>query len=159
MKNVIKKNYKSELNEIIKRTNNHDNNYNYFKEGRNLAKAFNNDNFNESCDKMIDEKDYKKNLYIVIMESSFENEVKLFIPMKNQHGQIIDYHYNTIEFETAEEKKEIINKLKELDINLIKKYINGKGLEKLLSENDFTLKILNTNKKEFQNSFKIKTNY
>ena len=149
MKNVIKKNYKSELNEIIKRTNNHDNNYNYFKEGRNLAKAFNNDNFNESCDKMIDEKDYKKNLYIVIMESSFENEVKLFIPMKNQHGQIIDYHCDNIEFETAEEKREIINKLKELDINLIKKYSNGKGLEKLLSENDFTLKILNTNKKEF----------
>ena len=149
MKNVIKKNYKSELNEIIKRTNNHDNNYNYFKEGKKLANEFDNNNFNESCDKMTDEKDYKKYLYIVIMESSFENEVKLFIPMKNQHGQIIDYHYNTIEFETAEEKREIINKLKELDINLIKKYSNGKGLEKLLSENDFTLKILNTNKKEF----------
>ena len=59
MKNVIKKNYKSELNEIIKRTNNNANNYDYFKEGRNLAKAFNNDNFNESCDKLTDEKDYK----------------------------------------------------------------------------------------------------
>ena len=102
-----------------------------------MAKAFNNDNFNENCNKMIDEKDYKKYLYIVIMESSFENEVKLFIPMKNQHGQIIDYHYNTIEFETAEEKKEIINKLKELDINEIKKNIDGKEL----GENNFTLKI------------------
>jgi len=147
MKNVIKKNYKSELNEIIKKTNNHNDNYNYFKEGRKLAKAFNNDNFNESCDKLTDEKDYKKFLYIVIMESSIDNEIKLFIPIKNHYGEVIEYNYNSIKFETAEEKKEIINKLKELDINLIKKHING--LSKLLSENDFTLKILNTNKKEF----------
>ena len=149
MKNVIRKNYKSVLNEIIKKTNNHDNNYNYFKEGKKLANEFDNNNFNESCDKMTDEKDYKKFLYIVIMESSFKNEVKLFIPTKNHYGDVIDYICNSIEFKTKEEKKEIIKKLKELDINLIKKYINGKGLEELLSKNDFTLKILNTNKKEF----------
>jgi negative regulator of sigma E activity len=137
MKNVIKKNFKKELNELIKITNNNADNYDYFKGCRRMAKAFDNNNYNQSCDKVIDKKDYKKYLYTVIMESSHKNEVKLFIPMKNQHGQIIDYHYNTIEFETAEEKKEIINKLKELDINEIKKNIDGKEL----GENNFTLKI------------------
>jgi hypothetical protein len=143
MKNVIKKNYKSILNEIIKKTNNHKDNYNYFKEGRNLANAFNH-TINESCDKLTDKKDYKKHLYIVIMESSFKNEVKIFIPIYNTYGEVIEYIFNRIDFETKEEKKEIINKLKELDINLIKEYIGGKGLAELFALNDLTLKILNT---------------
>ena len=128
MKNVIKKNYKKELNEIIKITNNNADNYDYFKGCRNLANEFNHTIFNQNCDKLTDKKDYKKFLYMVIMEGSYRNEVKLFIPLKNQHGQILDFHYNSIEFETAEEKREIINKLKKLDINEIKKNIDGKEL-------------------------------
>jgi hypothetical protein len=137
MKNVIKKNFKKELNEIIKRTNNHDNNYNYFKVYRRMAAISNDTIFNENCNKVIDEKDYKKYLYIVIMESSFKKEVRVFIPIKNTYGEIIEYNYNSIEFKTKEEKKEIINKLKELDINIIIKYLDGKEL----GENNFTLKI------------------
>ena len=78
------------------------------------------------------------------MESSFKNEVKIFIPIYNTYGEVIEYIFNRIDFETKEEKKEIINKLKELDINLIKEYIGGKGLAELFALNDLTLKILNT---------------